>query len=126
MHTMRLLFTILLSVFSVYAEQKVRTPLILTASDVDPKSVRVFAEEPNVNLVLGFKGKTPEEMQKLVMGNLGNKVHVRGVDGRIVESGSAAASLSDDKRNPIGLVLIFKKKQDARAAAKILRVEKSE
>src|SRR5204862_8170719 len=62
--------------FQLLVEGPGRTPLIVTAQDVDPKSVRVVDEKSQIYVLLEFHGKTKEEVKKVANENYGNQVQV--------------------------------------------------
>jgi hypothetical protein len=97
-----------------------RTPLIVAARDVDPKSVRVVDEKSTTYVLLEFTGKTKEEVKKLANENYGNKVQVRDSQGRVTEGG-----LSFGTYKEIGMALHYESKSEAEHVASILRGENS-
>src|SRR5258706_16728 len=80
------------SKFQLQVEGPGRTPLILAAQDVNPKSVRVVDEKSEPYVLLEFTGKTGTEVKKLANENYGNKVYIRDLQGRVTEGGLAFGS----------------------------------
>lgn len=95
-----------------------RTPLIVTAQDVDPKSVRVVDEKSKTYVLLEFTGKTKEEVKTLANENYGNKVQVQDSQGRVTEGG-----LSFGTYKEIGMAVHYESKDAAEKVAGILRGE---
>ncbi|MDB6024261.1 MAG: hypothetical protein JWM68_484 [Verrucomicrobiales bacterium] len=120
---MRITYAILvissLTAFFVSAED--RPALILGPTDVDSKSVRVVGAEPNVNMIIHFRGKTQKEIDALYVTNRGNRILFRRPDGTTTQPGVWGSRHVDAKDNIIGTVVIYSKKQDARDAASVLR-----
>jgi len=94
---------------------KGRVPLILSAQNVDPKSVRVAEEKSNVYVLLEFGGKTEEEARTAAVENLGNQVQIRDAAGQVVKGGFISGTYKE-----IGLALQYKSKDEARRVASIL------
>lgn len=95
-----------------------RTPLIVTAQDVDPRSVRVVDEKAKVIVLLEFTGKTKEEVKTVANENYGNKVHVRDLQGRVTEGGFSFGTYKE-----IGMAVHYESKDEAENVASILRGE---
>jgi hypothetical protein len=95
-----------------------RTPLVVAARDVDPKSVRVVDEKTLICILLEFAGKTKEEVKKLAIENYGNKVQVRDSQGRLTEGGAAFGTYHE-----LGMCLQCKSEDEAKHVASILRGE---
>lgn len=93
-----------------------RTPLILTAAEMDPKSVKVVTEKSQIYLLVEFKGKTKDDVKKLAYANFGNKVQLKDGSGQVTESGLAFGGYRDT-----GLALNFKTEEEAEKVARILR-----
>ena len=102
--------------FQLKVEGPGRTPLIVKAQDVDPKSVRIVEEKSNIFLFLELTGKTKEEVKKLANENYGNKVHVRDLQGRMIEGG-----LSFGTYKEIEMTVQYGSKDEAEHVASILR-----
>jgi hypothetical protein len=93
----------------------------VTAREVNPKSVRVVAEDPNrVFILLEFAGRTKEEVKKVAVENYGNQVLVRDLEGPVIEGGISLGTY-----NEIGMSLQYKSQDEAKRAVSILRGEKS-
>ncbi len=95
-----------------------RIPFIVTAKDVDPKSVRVVDEKSKTYILVEFTDKTKEEVKKLANENYGNKVQVRDLQGGVTEGGFSFGTY-----NEIGLTLHYESKDEAEHVANILRGE---
>jgi len=95
-----------------------RTPLVLAARDVDPKSVRVVEENSQVCLLLEFAGKTREEVKKLAIENYGNRVRIQDSHGGLAEGGRSFGTYHER-----GLALQYDTKDQAEQVASLLRGE---
>ena len=98
-----------------------RNPLIVTAREVNPKSVRVVAEDPErVFILLEFAGRSKEEVKKVSVENYGNQVLVQDLQGKVLDGGISLGTY-----NEIGMSLLYKSQDEAGHVASILRGEKS-
>jgi hypothetical protein len=95
-----------------------RTPLIVAARDVDPKSVRVVDVKSNPYILLEFAGKTKEVVKHMAIENYGNKVRIRDSQGRLTDGG-----LSFGTYNEIGMALECRNEDEAKHIASLLRRE---
>ena len=95
-----------------------RAPLLVTARDVDPKSVRVVEEKQSVYVLLEFTGKTKEAVKKIANENYGNKVQIRDPQGRLTGGG-----LSFGIYKEMGMAVFYETKDEAGHVAGILRGE---
>lgn len=98
-----------------------RVPLVLSAQDVDPKSVRVTQEKSGSFVLLELAGKTRQEVKKLAAANYGNKVQVRDLRGHLNDGG-----LSFGSYHEIGLALQCKNEDEARRVAGLFRGEEGQ
>jgi hypothetical protein len=119
-------FLLLVSGLWVHAAESVTTNLVVTPSEVDPKSVRpTAAESPQPNVTFNFLSKTPEQVR--AMYRRLPPVHVvkdgvvvakalgcTGYKGRIAPDGQMVFS---------GLVLVFDDLEQARIAERVLKRE---
>jgi hypothetical protein len=94
-----------------------RVPLVLSPQMVDPKSVRVETETSTKTtfVLLEFAGKTEKEAGALAIENLGNKVQIQNVEGRIVDSGRISGTYKE-----AGLALRYDSQDEAKRVARIL------
>ncbi len=95
-----------------------RKPLIIAARDVNPASVRVAEEPPEICVLLEFARKTREEVKKLAIENYGNKVQVLAPNGGVMEGGLSFGIYHD-----VGMALRCHSKDDAERVASLLRGE---
>jgi hypothetical protein len=93
-----------------------RTPLVLAAPDVDPKSVKVSELKSDYWVQLEFTNKTKQEVKKLAVENFGNKVQLRDPQGHVTDAG-----LSFGTYQETGLSLQCDNEADANRIAGILR-----
>ena len=105
------------SKFQLLVEGPGRAPLIVEAKDVDPKSVRVD-EKLKGFVLLEFIGKTKAEVKKMSVENYGNKVHVRLLEGKLIEGGLSLGTYKE-----MGLALQYQTEDEARHVASLLRGE---
>ncbi len=95
-----------------------RVPLVISARDVEPKSVRVAEEKSGSFVLLELAGKSKLEVKKLAAENYGNKVQVRDLQGNLSDGG-----LSFGSYHEIGLALQCKNQDEARRVAGLFRGE---
>lgn len=97
-----------------------RTPLIVRAEDIDPKSVRVEEKDKSCYVLLEFRAQTKEAVKKLANENYGNKVRIQDLQGGLTEG-----SLSFGTYKETGMALHCETKEAATRMANILRGENS-
>jgi len=105
--------------FQLKIEGPGRVPLVISADDINPKSVRLGEVGLETFVMLEFIHKTKEEVKKLTIENYGNKVQFRESGGRLVELGQSFGAY-----NQIGMALDCGSAQQAKFVASLLRVEK--
>jgi hypothetical protein len=117
---------LLVSAFCVHAAESGVTNLVVTAAEVDPKSVKLTAaESPQPNLTFNYVGKTPEQVRAIYRSHAAVLVVKDGV----VFAKAAACSGHKDRIGPdghldfAGLVLIFDDLDQARIAERVLKRE---
>jgi hypothetical protein len=124
MKTTFLLFTILLAAFCSQGQSQ-RPVIILTSHDVDTNSVRLITQPTTSvqNVVFRYAGKTSTEIEAIRDSHPRAKIMRDGVVvAETVDGG--CAGYCDKQTNYIGLVLIFRKFDEGKAAEKALRGEK--
>jgi hypothetical protein len=116
----------LVSVFCVHAAEGGVTNLVVTASEVDPKSVKLTAAESSQpNLTFNYIGKTPQQVRAIYRSHAAVLV----VKDGIVVAKAAACTGHKDRIGPdghvdfTGLVLIFDDLDQARIAERVLKRE---
>jgi hypothetical protein len=123
MKTTSLILFALLASFCAHAQNQ-RPTIVLTSRDVDTNHVRLAThpDTPYQNLVLRLPGKTSEELYAI------DRSHPRvriARDGVVVIEAEIAWALWDGKgstsTNCVGLILGFRKYDDAKIAQKTLR-----
>ncbi len=97
-----------------------RTPLIVAAHDVDPKSVQVVDTYSQIYVLLEFSGKLEGEVKKIATENYGNKIQIQDSHGHLTDGG-----LSFGTYNKIGMALQYNSEEEAKQVASILRGEKA-
>ena len=95
-----------------------RTPLVLAVPEINPASVKVAEQHADYYVLLEFAAKTKEQVKKLAVENIGNKVQLRDQKGNLTDAG-----LSFGTWQQVGLSLQCKDKTDANRVASILRGE---
>jgi hypothetical protein len=116
-----LLLAILLGAFCSQAQTQ-RPFLILTSHDVDTNSVRLITQPttPQQNVVFRYVGKSSAEIKAI----RDNYPRARIMRDGVVVGEAVCGGYVDRQTNFVGLVLIFEKYDEARAAEKALRGEK--
>ena len=105
----------------VKIEGQGRSPLVISADDINPRSVRLGDVGFETFVMLEFIHKTKEEVKKLAIENYGNKVQFRESDGRLVEVGQSFGAY-----NQIGMALDCGSAGRAKTAAILLRGDKAQ
>ena len=124
MKTTFLLFTIFLVAFCSQGQSQ-RPIIILTTHDVDTNSVRLITQPTASvqNVVFRYADKTSAEIEAIRDSHPRAKIIRDGiVVAETVDGG--CAGYCDKHTNYIGLVLIFSKYDEGKAAEKALRGEK--
>jgi hypothetical protein len=119
-----LLLTILLTAFCSQGQSQ-RPIIILTSHDVDTNSVRLITQATTLvqNVVFRYAGKTSAEIKSIRDSHPRAKIMREGVVvAETVDGG--CAGYCDKHTNYIGLILIFSKYDEGKAAEKALRGEK--
>ena len=98
------------------------TPLVITANDVVTNSVRIAPKAmTNVCLNFKFEGKSAEDIMALVGRNIKKPVIIAGGDSARTQ-GVVEGVLVESNSVPVGIVVSFQTRADARKAAKSLNV----
>jgi hypothetical protein len=120
------LFLLLVSGLCVHAADSLITNLVVTPSEVDPKSVRLTATETRYpNLTFNYVDKTPEQARAIYRTHTAVSV-VK--DGVVVAkapacSGYKGRTAPDGQLVFSGLVLIFDDLEQARKGKRVLKRE---
>jgi hypothetical protein len=121
-----ILFLLLISGLCMHAAESVTTNLVVTPSEVDPKSVRLTAAETRQpNLTFNYVDKTPEQVRAIYRTHAAVFV-VK--DGAVVAkaaacSGHKGRTAPDGQLVFSGLLLIFDDLAQARIAERVLKRE---
>lgn len=97
-------------------------PLVITANDVMPNSVRI-APKTTTNVYVNFKfeGKSAEDIKALVGRHSKQPVIIAGEDSARTQ-GVVEGFLVESNSVPVGIVVSFPTRADARTAARSLRM----
>lgn len=111
---------LLMSALCVHAEKS--PTIVVTSKDVHRGSVRITTQSTNEfqNVVFFFAGKTPEEIEKIVMRHPRVQIMQNGIV--VTETDRGCSPLRDGKtKKYLGLVLLFFSYEEAKTAVKALR-----
>jgi hypothetical protein len=118
-----LLLSVLLMAFCSQGQSQ-RPVIILTSHDVDTNSVRLITPPTtsDQNVVFRYVGKTSTEIKAIHDSHPRFKIMQDGVV--VAETYGGCGGWVDKQTNYVGLVLIFSKYDEGKAAEKALRGEK--
>ncbi len=97
-------------------------PLVITANDVMTNSIRIapLPTMTNVYVNFRFEGKSAEDIMAVYGPNVGNAVIIAGVD--LTNTQGVVEGILSSSNIVVGIVVSFQTREDAKIAAKNLRV----
>lgn len=96
--------------------QSFKPPFEITANIVWSNSVSLPSnQKTNVSFHFKFKNKSPDAVREIVQRCQGKKVSIV-CDGAMVAQGTSTGVLVDTKNDPVGLVLVFETREEAKKA----------
>ena len=96
-----------------------RTPLVLSARNLDANSIQVETDKSTSYVLLKFAGQSGDQARKTVISNFGNQVQIRDAAGQIVDvinAGHVAGAF-----NGVGLAIPYDTADEAQRVAHVLK-----